>query len=91
MTERIVHCVKYKQDLPGLEKPPVPGELGEKIFAHVSQKAWDEFMEYFKMIINEYRLDLTNPLTDNLFEQKVDDYLFQDLSQMPEDYVPIKS
>ena len=28
--KRIVHCVKFEQDLPGFDKPPVKGELGQK-------------------------------------------------------------
>ena len=88
MAERIVKCVKLGIDLPGLKTQPMPGELGKKIFETVSQKAWDEFLEYFKMVINEYRLDLTNPLADEIFGQKVEEYFFGESPEMPEGYVP---
>ena len=88
MTPRIVNCIKLKQELPGLATLPMPGDLGKKIYDNVSQKAWDEFVEYFKMVINEYRLDLTNPISDQIFEQKASEYFFGDNISMPEGYVP---
>ena len=39
---RTVHCAKLKKDLPGLAYPPVPGELGKRIWANISKEAWDE-------------------------------------------------
>ncbi len=88
MSERTVNCVKFKQELPGLESQPMPGELGKMIFENVSKQAWNEFVEYFKMVINEYRLDLTNPIADQIFEQKAREYFFGDNISMPEGYIP---
>ena len=88
MSERIIKCVKLGEELPGLSSPPMPGDLGKRIFENVSQKAWDEFVEYFKMVINEYRLDLTNPIADQIFAQKAEEYFFGDNAIMPEGYVP---
>jgi Fe-S cluster biosynthesis and repair protein YggX len=90
MSERLINCIKLRQQLPGLKSPPTPSELGKKIYENVSQKAWDEFLEYFKMIINEYRLDLTSPIADQIFEQKMEEYFFSDNLKMPEGYVPPK-
>jgi Fe-S cluster biosynthesis and repair protein YggX len=88
MPERMVTCIKLGRELPGLKSPPMPGEIGKKIYEQVSQQAWNEFVEYFKMIINEYRLDLTNPLADQIFQQKAEEYFFSDNAAMPEGYVP---
>jgi len=90
MSERMVKCVKLGQELPGLKTPPVPGELGKKVYENVSQDAWNEFLEYFKMVINEYRLDLTSPTADQIFEQKIEEYFFSDNLTMPEGYIPPK-
>ena len=38
---RTVHCAKLKKDLPGLAYPPVPGELGKRIWANISKVAWE--------------------------------------------------
>lgn len=88
MTQRMVKCIKLGQELPGLDSPPTPTELGKKVYENVSKQAWDEFVEYFKMVINEYRLDLTNPMADQIFEQKMNEYFFKDNPQMPEGYIP---
>ncbi len=88
MSERMVKCIKLGQELPGLKSQPTPSELGKRVFENVSQKAWDEFVEYFKMVINEYRLDLTSPMADQVFEQKMQEYFFSDDLNMPEGYVP---
>lgn len=91
MSERLVKCIKLGQELPGLVAPPIPGALGQKIYENVSRQAWNEFLEFFKMVINEYRLDLTNPMSDQIFEQKADEYFFGNNLSMPEGYVPEKT
>ncbi|MGI9046676.1 MAG: Fe(2+)-trafficking protein, partial [Burkholderiales bacterium] len=37
---RTVQCVKLKREAEGLDYPPYPGELGQKIFENVSKEAW---------------------------------------------------
>jgi Fe-S cluster biosynthesis and repair protein YggX len=88
MEERMVNCIKLGKELPGLKSPPIPSALGKKVYENVSEQAWKEFMEYFKMVVNEYRLDLTSPHADAVFEQKVEEYFFGDSVKMPEGYVP---
>ena len=53
---RKVMCVKFQKELPGLDSPPWPGELGQRIFDNVSKDAWKLWEERMKMILNEYRL-----------------------------------
>lgn len=72
MGSKTVLCVKYKEQLPGLEKPPYRGELGSKIFENVSQKAWDEWKEMEIKVLNEYRLVLADP---KQYQQLVDTML----------------
>ncbi|KAA0207315.1 MAG: oxidative damage protection protein [Ignavibacteriaceae bacterium] len=89
MTEvRLVNCIRFNKELPGLRKPPIPGELGEKIYQSVSKQAFEEFKEYFKMIVNEYRLDLTSPDTDKIFEDYLRDFFFGDGIKLPDQYIP---
>jgi Fe-S cluster biosynthesis and repair protein YggX len=89
--ERIVHCIKLNKDLPGLKRPPVPGELGKKVYEHVSEKAFKMFLEYFKMIVNEYRLDLSSPNTDKIFLEQMEQYFFGKGETLPEQYKPLNS
>ena len=54
---RTVHCIKLNKDAEGLDFPPVPGELGKKIWAQVSKEAWEEWKKLQTMMINEYGLN----------------------------------
>ena len=83
-----VHCVKLKKDLPALEHPPIPGELGKKIQQNVSAEAWKMFEEHFIMVTNELRLDLMDEATNGIFFDQIDSFLFKDDAKPPEGYVP---
>ena len=61
-TDRLVQCSKYGKELPGLAKPPFPGEMGETIFQKVSAKAWGEWRDDMQIkVLNEYRLNMSDP------------------------------
>jgi Fe-S cluster biosynthesis and repair protein YggX len=49
------------RDLPGLQVKPFPNDLGQRIYDHVSQEAWQQWIDQSKMVINEYRLNLATP------------------------------
>lgn len=73
---RLVHCVKLGRDLPGLEYPPFGGELGDKIWLSVSEEAWKGFLDQFKMIMNEYRLQGGTEQATRVFMEQADKYFF---------------
>lgn len=88
MSEKTVQCVKLKKELPALEEPPIPGDLGKKIHQQVSAEAWRLFEEHFIMVTNELRLDLMDDSTNQIFFDQIDQFLFQDTAKPPEGYVP---
>ena len=53
---RTVFCKKFEKEMPGLDAPPWPGELGQRIYENISAEAWKLWEERMKMILNEYRL-----------------------------------
>ena len=55
---RTVNCVKLGQEAEALNFAPYPGELGEKIYNHVSKDAWGQWLTHQTMLINEYKLIL---------------------------------
>jgi len=62
MSQRLVKCRKFGQELPGLEKAPFPGEIGQQIFNEVSQQAWLAWREDMQIkVLNEYRLNMADP------------------------------
>lgn len=57
---RTVHCIKLGCEAPGLPRPPLPGDLGQRIFDHVSQPAWQQWLQEQTRLINEYGLELAD-------------------------------
>lgn len=58
---RMVMCARLKHEAEGLQTIPFPGALGQEIFDKVSAEAFEEWKEMQIKIINEYRLDLSEP------------------------------
>ena len=85
---RIVHCVKFQKDLPGLDKQPWPGELGKRIFENVSAEAWKLWEERMKMILNEYRLMPWQKEAQELVAKHMEDFFFGEGAALPPGYVP---
>jgi Fe-S cluster biosynthesis and repair protein YggX/rhodanese-related sulfurtransferase len=84
----IVDCVKFGKRLPGLKRRPFPGDFGEKIRKHVSADAWDLWAEHAKMIINEYRLNPTDPTSQETLIQQCEQFFFGEGARLPEGFVP---
>ncbi|MCA9743484.1 MAG: oxidative damage protection protein [Deferribacteres bacterium] len=85
---RMVFCVKLGKELEGLEEPPQPGELGERVFENVSKDAWKMWMSHQIMLINEYRLNLTDPKANEFLDQQMEQFFFGEGAAAPPDYVP---
>lgn len=81
---RIVKCVKLGRELPGLEKPPFPGELGDRIFENVSQEAWQMWLEHQVLLINHYGLVLADPRARQFLMEQLEEFFFGADAQMPE-------
>jgi Fe-S cluster biosynthesis and repair protein YggX len=88
MSENTVQCVKLKKEMPALEEPPIPGDLGKKIHEQVSAEAWRLFEEHFIMVTNELRLDLMDDSTNQIFFDQINQFLFTDTAKPPEGFVP---
>jgi Fe-S cluster biosynthesis and repair protein YggX len=55
-------CAKLKKEMPGLEKPPFGGDIGEKIFNQVSAEVWNSWRNDMQIkVLNEYRLNMGDP------------------------------
>lgn len=88
---RIVHCIKLDRDLEGLDKPPIKGDLGQRVFESVSKEAWRMWLEHSKMLINEYRLDLMSEHGQKVWMTELERYFFGEGSAMPEGFVAPKT
>lgn len=80
---RHVYCVKLKKEAEGLERPPLPGELGQKIFNQISKEAWNMWLTHQTMLINEYRLSMIDPKARGFLMQEAEKFLFGEGSEKP--------
>lgn len=83
-----VFCVKLKQSLEGLEAPPFPGQLGERVYHEVSKSAWDMWLSHQTMLINEYRLSLIDPKAREFLRGELTKYFFGEGSSAPSGFIP---
>lgn len=88
---RMVHCVKLGRDAEGLDRPTYPGPLGQRIFENVSKEAWQGWIRYQTMLVNENRLNLSDPQARKYLAIQMENYFFGEAGQMPPGYVPPKN
>ena len=87
---RMVNCVKFKRQLPGLEEPPWPGDLGRRIYENVSAEAWEVWEDRMRMILNEYRLVPWQPEAQEMMAQMMEQFFFGEESAPPPGFVEQK-
>ena len=85
---RMVQCVVLKREAPGLERAPYPGELGKRIYEHVSREGWARWLQHQTMLINEYRLTPIEPKARKFLETEMEKFFFGAGSRAPEGYQP---
>jgi Fe-S cluster biosynthesis and repair protein YggX len=84
----MVHCVKLGREAEGLDYPPVPGELGKKIWQGVSKEAWQTWQKHQTMLVNENRLNLADVRARKYLATQMEQYFFGEGAEMPAGYVP---
>ena len=85
---RMVQCVKLGRELPGLDAPPFPGELGQRIYEQVSAEAYDLWQPHMTILINHYGLNPADPETRQILREQMEEFFFGENARMPEGWVP---
>jgi len=85
---RMVKCVKFGKEMPGLDFVPWNGPLGQRVYDNVSAEAWKMWIEHSKMIMNEYRLNPLDPNSHKIMEEQMEQFFFGEGAKLPEGYVP---
>jgi Fe-S cluster biosynthesis and repair protein YggX len=80
--------LKLGVEADGLDSLPFTGPQGQRIFDHISQQAWKEWMAMQTMIINERRLASYDPAAKKLLEAEREKFLFAGGFEVPEGFVP---
>ncbi len=85
---RMVNCVFLKQEAPGLDRPPYPGELGKRVYENGSKDAWARWLKHQTMLMNEYCLTPIEPKARKFLEGEMEKFFFGAGSQAPEGFKP---
>ncbi len=84
---RMVNCIKLGTEAEGLDFPPMPGELGKRIYENVSKEAWQQWIKLQTMLINENRLSLADPAARKYLGEQVQKHFFGEGADMASGYV----
>ena len=87
---RTVNCIKLGHEAEGLDRPPVPGELGKRIYENVSKEAWQQWVKHQTMLINENRLNLMDPRARKYLQEQMEKHFWGDGADTAQGYVPPK-
>jgi Fe-S cluster biosynthesis and repair protein YggX len=87
---RMVKCIKLGIEAEGLDRPPQPGPLGQRLFENVSKQAWSEWLEQQKMLVNENRLNLADKKAREYLTQQMERHFFGAGADVAQGYTPKK-
>lgn len=85
---RMVNCIKLGREAEGLDFPPVPGELGKRLWESVSKEAWAQWQKHQTMLVNENRLNLADVRARKYLLAQMEKYFFGEGVDQPAGYVP---
>lgn len=86
---RTVFCKKLQKEALGLSRPPYQSELGARIFAHISQEAWQQWLRHQMLLINEHRLNVLDPQARTFLETAMQQFLFEGKEEFPPGFIPL--
>ena len=85
---RTVNCIKLGREAEGLDRPPYPGPLGQRIWAEVSTQAWAEWIKQQTMLVNENRLNLADARARQYLARQMEKHFFGEGADTAAGYVP---
>jgi len=85
---RMVNCIKLGREAEGLDFPPVPGELGKRLYQNVSKEAWQQWVKLQTMLINENRLSLADAKARAYLAEQMQKHFFGEGADNVSGFVP---
>lgn len=87
----MVHCVKLDHEAEGLDFPPYPGPLGQRIYDNISKQAWSEWLQQQTRLINENRLSMADARARKYLATQMENHFFGDGAHVAAGYTPPNS
>ena len=85
---RTVQCIKLGREAEGLDFPPYPGALGQRIYESVSKEAWAGWLKQQTMLVNENRLNLADARARKYLATQMERHFFGEGADTAVGYVP---
>ncbi|AKJ68309.1 iron transporter [Pandoraea thiooxydans] len=85
---RTIQCAKLHKEAEGLDFPPIPGELGKRIYENISKEAWQGWLKQQTMLINENRLNMADVRARQYLLKQTEKYFFGEGADTAAGYVP---
>jgi Fe-S cluster biosynthesis and repair protein YggX len=85
---RMVKCIKLGREAEALDFPPLPGELGKRLYENVSKESWKQWLEQQKMLVNENQLNLSDKKARDYLLKQTENYFFGTGADVAAGYVP---
>ncbi len=85
---RMVNCIKLGREAEALDFPPVPGELGKRLYENVSKEAWQQWIKLQTMLINENRLSLADAKARAYLAEQLQKHFFGEGADSVSGFVP---
>jgi len=70
-----VTCTRCSQTREGLDNAPYPDDMGQEILDKICTECWHECKGMQVMVINENRLDLSDPRAHEILEKSTREFL----------------
>ena len=85
---KTLFCQKLQKEAEALDRPPYPGELGQRILENISKEGWQLWLEQQTMLINENRLSMMDKESRKFLAREMEAFFFGEGSAAPEGYKP---
>ncbi len=84
---RSIYCIKLKREADGLDMPPYPGKIGERIFENISREAWEDWKSVQTRLVNENRLNLADVRARQYLQKQMQKFLFENIDVEASGYI----
>jgi len=71
-----IACARCDNSGQQMAAPPLPGDLGNRIYDSICQSCWSEWLQQQTVIINHYGLNVLNPEHREFLTQQTEAFLF---------------
>lgn len=76
-----VTCSRCGQTRAGFERPPFPGEIGQRVVGEICQQCWGDWLKQQTMLINHYGLNVMDPQARQFLTRNMEAFLFKSGNQ----------